>query len=71
MNLNAHCWSLLTTPGNNILKAVNIVHECTNTCVLAEKASIRAEEREHLRCNQLTFVHDWSNFLYFYNVFCV
>ena len=25
-------------------------------------------EREHLGCNQLTFVHDWSN--YFYVVMC-
>ena len=63
--------TLFTTPGDNILKAVNIVHECTNTCVLAEKASIRTVEREHLGCNQLTFVHGWSNFLYCYNVFCV
>ena len=49
--------TLFTVPGGNIRKAVNIVHECTNTCMLAEKAAGQTVEREHLGCNQLTFVH--------------
>ena len=61
--------TLFTVPGGNIRKVI-IVHECTNTCVLAEKAAGQTVDREHLGCNQLTFVHDWSNYFYCYNVFC-
>ena len=58
--------TLFTVPGGNIRKAVNIVR--THVCLLRKLQD--KLEREHLGCNQLTFVHDWSNYSNCCNVFC-
>ena len=73
MNLTVHCWSLprhcllylVATFGRQSILFMNV-----RTRVLAEKAAGQTVDREHLGCNQLTFVHDWSNYFYCYNVFC-
>ena len=62
---------VFTTSSDSILKAVSIVHDCSNTCVFQESASVQTMERERVVCNQLEYHHDWTNRLYCFNVYCI
>ena len=63
--------TLFTVLSVNIQAAVNIVHECTSTCMFSEEMTMQSIEREHLESHKLNFTHDWGNDVYCYNVFCV
>ena len=63
--------TLFTVPSANIQKPVNIVHECTDSCTFSEVATTLSVEREQLVSTKLTYIHDWNNPYYCYNIFCV
>ena len=44
---------VFTTSSDSIQKPVPIVHECSNTCVFQEGASVQTMEREEIVCNML------------------
>ncbi|KAL5496712.1 hypothetical protein EMCRGX_G013056 [Ephydatia muelleri] len=62
---------LRVLPSVNISCSISVVHQCSTTCVLKEKAVETTLERHKVTQNTLFLSHDWSNNLYCYNVFCM
>ncbi|KAL5489080.1 hypothetical protein EMCRGX_G018130 [Ephydatia muelleri] len=62
---------LFIVPNADIQRPVNIVHECTDSCTFSEVATTLSVEREQLVSTKLTYIHDWDNPYYCYNIFCV
>eukprot|EP00731_Ephydatia_muelleri_P033316 Em0027g64a len=62
---------LFIVPSADIQRPVNIVHECTDSCTFSEVATTLSVEREQLVSTKLTYIHDWDNPYYCYNIFCV
>ena len=58
-------------PSATVNCAVSIVHECDSQCVLAEHVTTSRIERELVTQKKTVFVHNTSNNLYCFNIFCM
>ena len=63
--------TLFIVPSADIQRPVNIVHECTDSSTFSEVATTLSVKREQLLSTKLTYIHDWNNPYYCYNIFCV
>ena len=53
-----HCVS-----SNSISQSVSVTHQCTSSCTQIERQTVTAQK--------FTFVHDFCNNLYSFNVYCM
>ena len=62
---------LRVLPSVNNFCSVSVVHQCSTTCILKEKAVDTRLERHRVTQNTFFLLHDWSNTVYCYNLFCI
>ncbi len=57
----------------DILLETSIVHECTATCEFVSNGPLNVlqVERETIPTNRFVYMHDWTNKLYCFNVYCM
>ena len=55
----------------SIMQSVSIHHECTPSCVFRHINTSTQIERETVVSQKLVFVHDYSNNLYSFNIYCM
>ena len=58
-------------PSTAISHSVSVVHECSRTCVFKHTDTTTIMERTHVQARKLKFVHDLSNNMYAFNVYCM
>lgn len=66
--------TIISVPVDDICSPASIVHECAPSCkIVDEKTLKKTVERENIQqlCDNCSFVHDYSNSLYCFNVFCM
>lgn len=54
---------------SSVLRAVSIVHQCTNTCTFNRRKALRTVERESIEQESLTYSHDVKNMMYCLNIY--
>ena len=63
---------IFTTTSSDIVKAVSIVHECTETCQFIDTDCSQQVEREDITMTRLEYKHDFTgNFMFCLNVYCM
>ena len=60
-----------SVPSNCISHSVSIMHECSSSCTFEHADTTTVVECEHVTSRKLVFVHDFSNNLYAFNVYCM
>ena len=55
----------------SFMHSVSIMHECSSSCTFEHADTTTVVEREHVTSRKLVFVHDFSNNLYAFNVYCM
>ncbi len=63
--------TVITVYAFNIIKAISIVHECTESCCFVNSVRHRNVEREQISVSSLVYEHDFSNYLYCLNIYCM
>ena len=58
-------------PSHSIMQTVSIIHECTPSCVFKHTNTSTQVERETVVSQKLLFVHDYSNNMFSFNVYCM
>lgn len=53
----------------NIIRAVSIVHQCTNTCSFTATLMTKTVEREDVNSQNVQYKHDRSNNMYCLNIY--
>ena len=57
---------------NLVDRSVSVVHECDSRCAIQEEASATATvERRAVSIKKTSFLHNWNNDLYCFNIFCM
>ena len=63
---------ILAVRSSSILKAVSMVHECSNTCQFVTVPFPSNIERERVSMSRLQYKHDYSeNNMYCLNIYCM
>ena len=58
-------------PSHSVMQTVSIVHEYTPSCVFKHNNTTTQVERETVVSQKLLFVHDYSNNIFSFNVYCM
>ena len=58
-------------PSTSIFQSVSIIHQCTSTCMCKLLSDTTQIERQTVTKQMLTFVHDFCNHLYCFNIYCM
>ena len=57
---------------NLVDRSVSVAHECDSRSAIQEEASANATvERRAVSIKKTSFLHNWNNDLYCYNIFCM
>jgi hypothetical protein len=57
---------------NLVHRSVSVVHECDSGCAIQAEANATAiVERRAVSVKKTSFLHNWNNDLYCYNIFCM
>lgn len=63
---------VFATRSSFVMKAVSVVHECTDTCQFKNKEVPRNIEREPVSTSRTEFEHDFiGNSMYCLNIYCM
>ena len=63
---------ICSVSSNLVDRSVSVVHECDSRCAIQEEASATATvERSAVSIKKTSFLHNWNNDLYYYNIFCM
>ena len=64
--------SLILIPSIKVLRSVSILHLCNSDCIfLSDSSCTRSIERQLVNVSSLSFKHNFSNDLYFLNIYCM
>ena len=64
--------TIFTVKSLEIVKAVSVIHECTESCQFIDKESARSVEREDVTFSRIEFQHDFiGNNMFCLNVYCI
>ena len=58
-------------PVHSILQSVSIIHQCSPTCTVQCVSASRTVEILSVPSQTHVFMHDFSNNLYSYNIYCM
>ena len=58
-------------PAHYVFQSISVIHECTSTCNLQCVYTSSTVERLSIPSQKHMFVHDFSNNLYSFNVYCM
>ena len=63
-------FDLVVVQSSCVCSPVSFVHECQHTCTFTEQLVSVAVERDSCSTCKLTFVHDYTNRQFCYNIYC-
>ena len=63
--------TIFTTEATNVSKSVSFVHLCADSCKFEEASASVLLEQEEVDAPGLHFIHDYRNYMYCYNVYCM
>lgn len=63
--------TVMTVKASTLVNAVSVVHKCGSTCRFVTRQCHKNIERQVLSCESLDFQHDFCNYNYCRNVYCM
>lgn len=62
---------IILIKSTNIITDVSVIHHCTDDCEFIQTSEELIVEREKVQAPQLTLKHDYSNNIYYLNIYAL